>query len=290
MTSLTVSAVNLKNKALCWGCSKMGWEEDEGTDKFCCINNKKSILAHSICIDCYNKNIQNKLMHCQFCDNHFLLDFTKLKKNDFIKYGFDEFLYCFNCLNKEYNKNIKTLCFGELAKNLNNEEEITPQFNNYNDSIVRIIGTKTLDFNEDKKNEKKNINKKISNCNCKDKQKFNVKPDITYDNIYKLLQIQKYECYICNERVLTTGYKPYCCNQFSIDRIDNTKPHNKDNVKISCYFCNCKDDALYDKIEKICDIDNCDCINLLKYEKEIDDDDSDDETDEPDYDDCSLWY
>lgn len=280
MNSLIVVGINLKNRALCWGCSKICSGEEN--DKFCSVKNKNITLIHSICVDCYNKNKRNKTTRCVYCDNNFLLDFRKLKENDYIKYGFDELLYCFNCLSKGNTKCIG-MCFGGLAK-LKNEKKIKPNFKNYNDSIVRIIGTTTYDFNE----EKKNINKKISNCNYKDKKKFNVKPDITYDNIYKLLQIQKYECYICNEQILTDGYKPYCCNQFSIDRIDNTKPHNIDNVKISCYFCNCKDHSLYDKKEKICVINDCNCTNLLKYKKEYDlyysdSDEEDDDDDDDDY-------
>ena len=61
---------------------------------------------------------------------------------------------------------------------------------------------------------------------------------------------QNNKCYICNDIVLTHSYVPYCCYKFSIDRLDNLKPHDLDNVKISCYYCNCKNHILYNKHEK----------------------------------------
>jgi hypothetical protein len=84
-----------------------------------------------------------------------------------------------------------------------------------------------------------------------DNKKLELVGDIDYKFINKLIKQQKYKCYQCNDKLVTFLYVPYCCYKFSIDRIDNNKPHNKDNVKISCYFCNCKDHFLYDKKEKL---------------------------------------
>ncbi len=64
--------------------------------------------------------------------------------------------------------------------------------------------------------------------------------------------------------MITFLYAPYCCYKFSIDRLDNSKPHDKDNVKMSCYFCNCKDHILYNKTEKYKCIDKkCLCNNNI---------------------------
>jgi hypothetical protein len=259
MNSLIVNKVNYKNMSQCWGCRKIG-----ESDKFCSLHS--NLFSHSICMECYNNNIENKLKECINCAGSFLLDYTKLKENDIIKYGFDEFMFCYNCLSK---KNKKCIGYYGMLDDLEkedyeyfdtwSEEWITPTFKNINESIIRIIGKTVYNFNE----EKNNITKKIYNCINNDTRNFKIKGDIIYENIYELLQIQNYKCYICNELVLTTGYKPYCCNQFSIDRLDNKKPHNKDNVKISCYFCNCKHHYLYKNKEKICNIDDCKCKNLL---------------------------
>jgi len=263
MKSLIITKTNFKSFCLCWGCNKT----DE-IDIFCQLQYDNECLSHSICIDCYENNKNNKFKECINCDGGFLLDYTKLTKDDKIKYGFDEFLYCYNCLSKKDKKCIGF--YGGLLDELDNKNyrkfdtynedgEIEPTFKNINDRTVRIIGETIYNFNE----ETNNIKKKISNCIHNDTINFKIAGDITRDYIYELLQRQNYKCYICDEYILTTGYKPYCCNQFSIDRINNTKPHNKNNVKISCYFCNCKDHYLCDKKEKICDKVDCNCHNLL---------------------------
>lgn len=259
---LQVIELNIKNNQQCWGCRNIG-----ESDKFCILQGKGTLWGcHSICVECYENNIDNKLKECISCDGSFLLDYTKLKINDKIKYGFDEFVYCYNCLSKKDKKCIgycgrldeledeKSEWFDEWY-----EEWIEPKFKNINDKQMRIIGQTCFNFNE----ETNNIKKKIDNCIRTDNINFKIKGDITYEYIYELLQIQKYKCHICYEVILTENYKPYCCNQFSIDRVDNNLPHNKNNVKISCYFCNCKNYYLYDKKEKKCDIVDCNCHNLL---------------------------
>lgn len=117
---------------------------------------------------------------------------------------------------------------------------------------------------------KTNIKKTISNCKCSDKKNLNRISNklthignITYDNIVELLNNQNNKCYKCNDIVLTHLYVPFCLYKFSIDRIDNYKPHDIDNVKISCYFCNCKDHYSFDKKKKDkCFDTDCACYTL----------------------------
>lgn len=275
-----VTKINYKDYIQCWGCRD---KVDEEINKFCLLQNQTFLQNQpneyglgsglSICMGCFNYNVENKLASCINCSGNFLLDFTKLKINDKLKYGTFQFFFCYNCLKQGNNDNtIFKKCIYEkcnlgygrldLLDNEKNkwfdtwtEEYEEPEFKHLNDKSIRIIGQTIYDFNA----EKNNIKKKISNCVNKDKKKFNLKGNMTYANICNLLKNQNYECYVCNEKVLTEGYKPYCVNQFSIDRIDDNKPHNDDNVKISCYFCNCKDHYLFDKKNKICDIDGCNC-------------------------------
>jgi hypothetical protein len=69
---------------------------------------------------------------------------------------------------------------------------------------------------------------------------------------------------MCNDKLTTFLYKPYCCYKFSVDRLDNQKLHNKDNIKISCYYCNCKNHKLYDKQKKDkCKDQSCFCNSDL---------------------------
>lgn len=160
--SLEVIQINIKDDiSQCWGCG------NRGNDKFCKLQEKYSILGHSICVECYENNIDNKLKECITCDGSFLLDYTKLNINDKIKYGFDEFLYCYNCLSKKDKK-----CVGyygrldkledENYKYFDNwyEEWIEPKFKNISDKQIRIIGQTSFNFKE----ETNNIKKKIDNC------------------------------------------------------------------------------------------------------------------------------
>lgn len=88
-------------------------------------------------------------------------------------------------------------------------------------------------------NIKVSIDKKINNYTKTDMNKFGIEGNVTTKDIMILLNKQKFKCYVCDDVVLTFGWKPFCLYQFSIDRIDNSLPHNKDNVLISCYYCNC---------------------------------------------------
>jgi hypothetical protein len=46
------------------------------------------------------------------------------------------------------------------------------------------------------------------------------------------------KCWWCNKPLELTGFEKYSANQFSIDRLDNTKAHTKDNCVIACLECN----------------------------------------------------
>lgn len=146
------------------------------------------------------------------------------------------------------------------------------QYYDYDDELSLIrekIDDEYYNINREYKN---NIKKCIYNCIQSDKKKLNWigngKLDhignIDYKYIRELLKDQNYRCYLCNDKLTMVKYVPYCCYKFSIDRLDNKKPHDKENVKISCYFCNCKDHILYDKQIKIkCQDNNCFCNNLI---------------------------
>lgn len=99
---------------------------------------------------------------------------------------------------------------------------------------------------------KQNIQRKISGHKAYDKQRFDLAGDITTDDVIEMLRKQNSRCWVCNDIVLTVKWKPYCCYQFSIDRIDNTKPHDKDNYQISCYYCNCRHNPNFNQPHKIC--------------------------------------
>lgn len=62
---------------------------------------------------------------------------------------------------------------------------------------------------------------------------------VTINDIKKLLFNQENKCYVCGDNVITEEWQSNCLYQFTLDRIDNKLPHNKNNVLICCKFCNC---------------------------------------------------
>jgi hypothetical protein len=82
------------------------------------------------------------------------------------------------------------------------------------------------------------INKKINESKKQDKIKYNKENNITFNDIKELLRKQKFKCYICNDIILTANWLPNCLYQISLSQINITLPHNRDNVLISCHYCN----------------------------------------------------
>ena len=62
---------------------------------------------------------------------------------------------------------------------------------------------------------------------------------IKLKNAIKLVnELDTYLCYGCKCKILFCNYTPFCVYQFSFDRIDNTKIHSNNNLRIVCWNCN----------------------------------------------------
>ena len=131
-------------------------------------------------------------------------------------------------------------------------------------------------FQCESNNLKQNIIKKLSKYKHTDKYKFGYEGDITYEDVLELLRKQKFTCYICNDNVITSKWKPYCCYQFSIDRIVDTLPHNKNNVLISCYYCNCRYFSEFNQYYKICKSGCHTTKRIIQHKREVSKDKIDD--------------
>jgi hypothetical protein len=99
---------------------------------------------------------------------------------------------------------------------------------------------------------KNNIQRKLARYKKSDIDSFGREGTVSIDDISKLLKKQNFTCYVCNEMVITSKWKPFCCYQFSVDRINNNLPHDKNNVLISCYYCNCRHHFEFNQKNKIC--------------------------------------
>lgn len=103
-----------------------------------------------------------------------------------------------------------------------------------------------------RESETQNIKKKIRTCLLSDMTLFNRKGNLKYEDVVNMLKTQSFKCWFCKEPVLTENWTAYCCYQFSIDRMDNAKPHDKDNCKIACYYCNSCHRQSFDGKNKVC--------------------------------------
>tara|TARA_Y100000992_G_scaffold296546_1_gene258938 strand:- start:148 stop:663 length:516 start_codon:yes stop_codon:yes gene_type:complete len=63
---------------------------------------------------------------------------------------------------------------------------------------------------------------------------------ITMDQLKEKLVLSKLTCYYCKCNMLLMYDKPREETQWTLDRIDNDKGHNNDNVVIACLKCNLK--------------------------------------------------
>ena len=105
------------------------------------------------------------------------------------------------------------------------------------------------------------ITKKIIECKKQDKIKYNKEGNITFDDIKELLRKQKFKCYICNDMILTSNWLSECLYQVSLSQINITLPHNRDNVLISCHYCNDEKENTRSKIKQ--------CKNKCHHDNKI---------------------
>jgi len=88
----------------------------------------------------------------------------------------------------------------------------------------------------------KQIKKKLSSYKQQDilKKIYNNDTFISFKEIINKMETEKLQCYYCHS-IMRILYE-YCREpkQWTLDRIDNEKGHNNDNVLLSCLECNLK--------------------------------------------------
>ena len=123
-------------------------------------------------------------------------------------------------------------------------------------------------FKEDKKDQKAQDKKK------KKKNKLDISKicNLEINDIDQLLQKQNNNCYFCDKKLnMYRGYSKQ--NNISLDRLDNNLGHSKNNVVLSCVFCNigrnCADENQWKEMIKVLKNDGYqpDYSNEIKYTK-----------------------
>ena len=96
---------------------------------------------------------------------------------------------------------------------------------------------------------KKEVERKIKSYKNQDirKKMFDVQNFILYSDCLEKLVISKLKCYYCRCECLLLYETVLESKQWTLDRIDNKKGHNKDNVVICCLECNLKKGTINDK-------------------------------------------
>lgn len=98
-----------------------------------------------------------------------------------------------------------------------------------------------LDFN-DNKNLKSEIKTKLNGYKSQDlkKKRYDEKEFISFDDTVEKLVISKLKCYYCNCGLTIFYNDARQKNQWTLERIDNSICHSKNNVVVSCLECNLK--------------------------------------------------
>ena len=61
---------------------------------------------------------------------------------------------------------------------------------------------------------------------------------VTAEQVKAMLADAQNKCFYCNEAMVLQDYLPRDVKQWTLDRIDNRRGHNKDNVVVCCLKCN----------------------------------------------------
>jgi len=147
-------------------------------------------------------------MYCKKCKDHLEDEDVNFKK-------------CCICRFKNKMSQRKRRSF---ATNINNDGL---NFNEISEHMIKLH-TKILDkIASHRSYDKKN--------NMYDETEF-----INFEDIFMKLCRHKGKCYYCSQNLKILNYRRYQSNQMSIDRLDSSIGHCKQNTVISCLHCNIK--------------------------------------------------
>ena len=140
----------------------------------------------------------------------------------------------------------------QMKKVIKSNDQIIKLKKKYENNINQNININQIDvLNNIKINNKndiltkegiKAINTKLSSYKQQDvlKEKYNKAEFITLTDLINILDDCNLTCYYCNSNIYILYDIIRDNKQWTLDRIDNEKGHNKDNVVIACLECNLK--------------------------------------------------
>jgi hypothetical protein len=144
---------------------------------------------------------------------------------------------------KKKETNTWGLTIDELAYN-NQKQIIDTIYEKIIDTEVKISKNtfKSGTLNKDMQEIISHIRNKISNYKQQDlrKNKYEELYFINFEYVIKLLKDSQIQCHYCDDYIFLIYENVREGKQWSLDRINNNKGHNIDNVVISCLQCNLK--------------------------------------------------
>ena len=131
-------------------------------------------------------------------------------------------------------------------KNIKRCDDIIPEIGEcYNNHYKQKQAINSIYLNmNDKDNKldliKREVYKKISGYKAQDEKKKILceKSFVDFDNVVQRLVECKLKCFYCSCNVALIYSDIRQKNQWTLDRIDNSQGHNKNNVLIACLQCN----------------------------------------------------
>lgn len=142
---------------------------------------------------------------------------------------------------KKKETNTWGLTIDELAYN-NQKQIINTIYENIIEMQIEFSKNIFKTLNKDMQEIISHIRNKISNYKQQDlrKNKYEELSFINFEYVIKLLKDSEIQCHYCDDYIFLIYENVREGKQWSLDRINNNKGHNIDNVVISCLQCNLK--------------------------------------------------
>lgn len=89
------------------------------------------------------------------------------------------------------------------------------------------------------------VEKKLASYAKNDKIRIGYSEPFTLDEAVRMIEDTKGRCCVCNKVLRLASWTPGHRDQFSFDRLDDSKPHSAANCRVTCLGCNL-DKAIHD--------------------------------------------
>lgn len=126
------------------------------------------------------------------------------------------------------------------------EWKLDPKYLNYDTQLECILAedtTGTPVFQE----LRRQVCAKISGYKSQDMKKglYDESKFVRFEDVIKLMSDRKMLCFYCKKQAMLFYEHVRESNQWTLERIDNTRGHNTDNVEIACLNCNLRRRTMY---------------------------------------------